>query len=163
MTIDDTTLSDDWYQSLVDDCRAIVTEAVFHSRWELIAGYHALGRRIVDEKRLVWNERGNGRTLSRVSKSTGIGERELYRAIQFYKKYPDINLLPNGKNISWHKITNELLPAVPDTIEKPNFDAVNYRNWYTKLASCPTRLGWDSIKSERFTQWHNAGKEFMEW
>lgn len=97
----------DWYDSLVSDCCAIVTEATFNSRWELIVGYHQLGRRIATDN--VWNARGNGRTLTGLSKSTGIGERDLYRAVQFYKKFPSLDLLPGGKNITWNKII-ALLP-----------------------------------------------------
>lgn len=98
----------DWYDSLVSDCRAITIEAVFNSRWELIVGYHQLGKRIATDN--VWNARGNGRTLSALSKSTGIGERTLYRAVQFYKKFPSLDLLPGGKNITWNKII-ALLPS----------------------------------------------------
>jgi hypothetical protein len=103
-------LAGDWYQSLIDDCRAIITEAVFNSRWELIAGYHQLGMRIVEDKNLKWNARGNGETLTGLSKSAGIGERDLYRAIQFYNKYPQLDRLPEGKNISWNKIVTNYLP-----------------------------------------------------
>ena len=112
----------DWYESLVTDCRAIMTEAVFNSRWELIAGYHAIGRRITNEHNLIWNARGNGDTLATLSRSTGIGERDLYRAIQFYKKFPDISTLPDGKNISWNKIVTRLLPeppGLPEPLEPP--------------------------------------------
>ena len=34
---------------LVDDCKAIITEAVFTSRWSLVEGYHTLGKRILEE------------------------------------------------------------------------------------------------------------------
>jgi hypothetical protein len=100
----------DWYESLVTDCRAIMTEAVFNSRWALIEGYHAMGKRIANETQLVWNARGNGQTLNDLSKSIEMSERRIYSAIQFYNKYPDINTLPQGKNISWNKIVTELLP-----------------------------------------------------
>ena len=33
----------DWYQSLIDDCGAIIVEAEFSSRWVLVEGYHSLG------------------------------------------------------------------------------------------------------------------------
>ena len=60
---------------------------------------------------------GNSEVLSQVTLLSGIKERELYRAIQFYDKYPDLDFLPDGKNISWHKIVNNLLPDSPE--EKP--------------------------------------------
>lgn len=110
----------DWYESLVDDLVAIHTEAVFNSRWELLVGYHTIGKRIMEETRLVWNARGNGATLSDLSKSTGIMKRDLYRAIQFYKKYPSLDDVPGGKNISWTKVV-ALLPK--ENEPKPS------RNW----------------------------------
>ena len=154
----------DWYTSLIDDCKAIITEAVFNSRWELICGYHALGKRIVTEERLVWNERGNGKTLTDLSKFTGIGERDIYRAMQFYKKYPDVNQLSCGKNITWTKITSELLPAVPSGVASPApaFEYARMKQWYTKASDLHERFSWPSDKAERFTKWHNAGKEFFE-
>jgi len=36
----------EWYDLLVEDCKAIVTEAVFTSRWALVQGYWELGQRI---------------------------------------------------------------------------------------------------------------------
>ena len=98
-----------WYQSLVDDVRAAHVEAVHNSRWELLAGYHAIGERIATEKRLKWNERGNGATLQGLAKSTGVSGRNLYYAIKFYEMFPRLEDVPNGKNISWHKVTTQLL------------------------------------------------------
>ena len=35
----------DWYSSLIDDCKAIITEGVFTSRWALVEMYWNLGER----------------------------------------------------------------------------------------------------------------------
>jgi hypothetical protein len=110
-------IPDDEFQSLVDDCIAIITEAEFTSRWARVEGYHALGKRIATDR--IWNQRGNGETLSRVTKFTGIKERNLYRAVQFYEMYPNLNLLPEGKNVSWHKICNDYLPEPRDDLKDP--------------------------------------------
>ena len=113
----------DWYESLVTDCRAIMTEAVFNSRWELIVGYHQLGKRIAtDGQYKKWNARGNGETLSGLIKSLGMSQANVYRALSFYDKFPDINTLPQGKNISWNKIVTRLLPeppGLPEPLEPP--------------------------------------------
>jgi hypothetical protein len=101
------------FQALVDDCRAIITEAVFTSRWALIEGYHALGKRIVKDNYFKTYERGNMKKLSVLSTFSGIHERDLYRAIQFYEKYPDLRDVPQGKNISWNKIITKYLPDRP--------------------------------------------------
>jgi hypothetical protein len=105
------------YQSLVDDCIAIVTEAVFTSRWSLVEGYHMLGERIVNDNYYKGYERGNQKMLTDLSTSTGINERDLYRAIQFYQKYPNLNNVPEGKNISWNKLITKYLPDRPHTTD----------------------------------------------
>lgn len=103
----------DWYQLLVDDCKAIITEAVFTSRWALVEGYHQLGERIVNENNLSRKEIYRKKIVQGLAQSIGISARTLHYAIQFYGTYPDINKLPYGKNISWNKIITELLPAPP--------------------------------------------------
>lgn len=107
----------DWYQSLVDDCKAIVTEAVFTSRWALVEGYHMLGERIITEKNLDRKEIYGKKILTGLSESTGINERDLYRAIQFYEKYPNLRDVPEGKNISWNKLITKYLPDRPHTTD----------------------------------------------
>lgn len=96
---------------MVEDCRAILTEAVFNSRWALIDGYHQLGERIVTDDNYQKWAKGNGASLSGLADNIGISERTLYRAIQFYEKYPDTDKLPEGKNISWNKVVTQYLPA----------------------------------------------------
>jgi len=101
----------DWYQSLVDDIVATKTERIFTARWEIICCYHDIGRRLVEDQDYQRYSHGNGKLLSQVSKDTEISERDLYRSIQFFTLYPDLDRLPDGKNISWHKVCNNLLPA----------------------------------------------------
>ena len=100
----------DELQSLIDDIKSTITETKFVARWVLVEGYHKIGERLQGVKT-------NKEILSRVTLSTGIHERNLYRAIQFYDMYPDLNKLPEGKDTSWHKICNEYLPAPKDKEE----------------------------------------------
>ena len=111
----------DWYDLLVEDCKAIITEAVFISRWAKVEGYHQLGERIVTETNLARKEVYGKKILSGLSKSIGVGERTLYRAVQFYDKYPRLDTLPDGKNISWNKIITQYLPA-GDGDDKPAWE-----------------------------------------
>ena len=117
-----------WYSRLVEDCKDIITEAVFTSRWALVEGYHQLGGRIVAENNLDRKEVYGKNILTDLSKSIGVSERNLYRAIQFYEKYPQLDTVPEGKNISWNKIVTKYLPQPrgegtlpPDPIE-PKLD-----------------------------------------
>lgn len=80
----------------------------------MIEGYHKLGERINKEKKR-FNRAGlYGKKISEtIAESLGKSVRTINRAVQFYKKYPDINKLPEGKNISWSKIVRDYL-SEPD-------------------------------------------------
>lgn len=113
-------IQSDWYNLLVDDCKSILTEAVYRSRLELLEGYHQLGKRITEDVNWQKHSKGNGSCLTDLSNNTGIGERDLYRAIQFYNKFPDVEQvyeLPEGKNISWSKVVNNYLPSTKEVID----------------------------------------------
>ena len=100
----------DWYQCLVDDCKAIITEAVFNSRWALVEGYHALGERIVTDENYQKAAKGNLSSWQDLANNIGISCRSVRYAIQFYEKYPQLDLVPEGKNITWNKIITKYLP-----------------------------------------------------
>src|SRR4030042_5918806 len=105
-------INQEWYQLLIEECKAIITEAVFTSRWSLVEGYWNLGKRIRDEQNLKRQDIYGKKILSGLSNSIGVGERTVYRAIQAYDKFPDINKLPEGKNITWNKLITKYLPEV---------------------------------------------------
>ena len=109
---------EEWYELLVDDCKAIITEAVFTSRWALVEGYHALGERIKNDTEFEKFSKGNRLVCNTLANNIGISERTIYYAVQFYDKYPSLDVVPEGKNISWHKIVNKYLPA-PESIIAP--------------------------------------------
>ena len=103
---------EEWYKLLLEDCEAIKTEMYFVSRWSIVEGYWNLGKRILEEygrfKKLGLSEK---EIRSYMTRDTSLSDRTIRRAIQFAKKYPDINLIPEGKNISWNKIVNKYLPG----------------------------------------------------
>ncbi len=93
-------MEEEKYQEFIEECKAIITEAVFTSRWSLVEGYHHLGQRVIEQ----------GETPLRVAQSLGKSERTIQYAVQFAEKFPNIDLLPEGKNISWRKVI-ALLPS----------------------------------------------------
>lgn len=96
-----------FYDRLVDDCKDIVTEAVFTSRWALVEGYWQLGQRInEDAERLPITE-----LLQGLAVDLDVKERTLWYAVQFFRKYPTLDNVPEGKNISWNKLITKYLPA----------------------------------------------------
>ena len=98
-----------WYGSLVDDCQAILTESLFNSRWELLAGYHAVGRRIVEDEQYQKHAKGNQVACKTLANNLSISERTLYYAIKFYELFPVLERLPGGKSASWNKVITEYL------------------------------------------------------
>ncbi len=97
-----------WYLSLIDDVETLVVEGTFSHHWTLIETYHHIGRRILLDKE-------NFGTLSinkitqRIAEDTGRGQRMLQYAVKFHEKFPDLALLPEGKNVTMRKIINMYL------------------------------------------------------
>lgn len=89
--------------NLVEEIKNIKVEFEFTARWSVVEMYHHIGELLVSQVTEV--------SLNELSPLVEISGRNLQRAVQFYKAYPDINLLPEGKNVSWHIIANKLLPA----------------------------------------------------
>jgi N6-adenosine-specific RNA methylase IME4 len=100
----------DWYKELVDECKAIITEAVFTSRWALVEGYWNLGKRIRDDLNWSKGQQNSLYNSQDLAKSIGLSERTLNYACATYDKYPDIQTLPEGKNITWNKLITKYLP-----------------------------------------------------
>jgi len=107
----------DWYIHLVNDCKSIITEAVFMSRWALVEGYWSLGRRIEEETRT--RPINVIQLLQDLAKSISISYRTGYYAHQIYLKYPDIQQIPEGKSITWNKLITKYLPKVSVEKETP--------------------------------------------
>ena len=90
------------YFELSEDITNIKVEYSFRMRWDLVEMYHKIGLLIAPRLKEL--------DLVRLSYLTAVSERNLYRAAQFAEKYPDLALLPEGKNTSWHRIANKYLP-----------------------------------------------------
>jgi len=99
-----------WYEDLVEDCKDIITEAIFTSRWALVEGYWNLGKRIREDLNFQEYSEGNKSFLQDLALHLKQSERTLYYAIQCFDTYPDIQQLPEGKNITWNKLITKYLP-----------------------------------------------------
>jgi hypothetical protein len=94
-------------QEVADLVKQIFTEGIHASQWQLIETYHAVGRAMTALP-------DPYKSVSAVAQLSGKSERTIYRCVQFVKKYPDINALPDGKVITWNKIITKYLPAPKD-------------------------------------------------
>ena len=112
-----------WYAELIDDCHTIITEAVYQSRWALVEGYHNFGKRILEdhdnfERANIYGEK----IVNGLAESLNMSSRIIWYAMQFVQKYPDLNEVPEGKNITWNKIITKYLPETKEPInEKENW------------------------------------------
>ena len=110
-----TEITESWYNSLIEDLNGIVDGAVelrFIYSWELIECYHRMGTRILQENdNFERSKIYGGKIVQRVAESIGRSEKTVYNAIKFAKMFPDLNLLPEGKNIVWKHIINKYLTA----------------------------------------------------
>uniref|UniRef100_A0A6M3LTX9 Uncharacterized protein n=1 Tax=viral metagenome TaxID=1070528 RepID=A0A6M3LTX9_9ZZZZ len=110
-----TEITESWYDSLIEDCRDIVVEHEFASRWALVEGYHTLGSRILSENDNFERSQIYGQDIvQRIAISLGKRPRTIYYAVKFASLYPDLNLLNEGKNLSWSHLINKYLTAGED-------------------------------------------------
>lgn len=85
-------------EAIYEECNAIITEAIFNHRFELLQGYHSLGALILE----------SGVTVEDVARKIGHRVKDVHYAVELAKKYPDIDSVPDGKSVSWYKITKTL-------------------------------------------------------
>ncbi|MEK6883835.1 MAG: MT-A70 family methyltransferase [Nanoarchaeota archaeon] len=112
-----TIIKEDWYEALVEECKAIITETIFISRWALVEGYWKLGERISEENENFKRDKIYGEKIVQgLANSLGISTRTIHYAVQAYNKFPKLGNIPEGKNISWNKLITQYLPE-PKKIE----------------------------------------------
>lgn len=91
------------FETLIDDLKAIITEKIFISNWSKVECYHEVGCTII--------ESGHGDAdIENISKALKVSKRTLQRSVQFARKFPMLEELPDGKNTTWHKLCNKYLP-----------------------------------------------------
>lgn len=108
--------NNDLIDDLIEEIKGLLCEGVFQSRWLLLETYHKIGGLLIDA------EKTTPDTVSRLTQEIPKQKRTLYRCVQFVKQFPDINALPEGKNISWSKIVNKYLPEHKEKKDPPTLD-----------------------------------------
>ena len=135
-------ITSEWFQALIDDCKTNIIERRYRIASELLELKWYIGDRILQdvgnfERSAIYGKQ----IVMLVSKSLNCSDRELYRCIQFRKKYPDLDNLPEGKKISWHKIVNQYLPGKPKDGDDPVSDCPHRQvEILIRCARCRERL-----------------------
>jgi len=112
----------EWYKNWVEELKAQVVETEFNIRNEVIRLYHSLGQHVVEKYEDFERAKVYGKHIAEtVAFDIGKGERQVQRAIQFYKKYPDLErfLGEHDKTLSWHQITQKYLPEAKEKSVEP--------------------------------------------
>lgn len=107
----------DWFKELIEEIQAIAVETIFNSRIEIIKGKWMIGQTIENFLKDRNRQELYGKGINNViAQYLHWSEREIARCRQFYNKYPVqdfdtlISVLPEGKNLTWHRITDTILP-----------------------------------------------------
>jgi hypothetical protein len=99
----------DWYKALITELDACIVETSFSARDAIIQGKHFIGKEILAHEEQ-FSKAGYLKASELIAQDLGKSQRDIEQCIQFARKYPDLSLLPQGKAISWHVITRDLLP-----------------------------------------------------
>lgn len=115
----------DWYILLIEELSDIIVETTAVAKETVLEGKWLVGEIIEQavkdfEKSEIYGSKIN----SLLAEDLNWSEREIARCRQFYNKYPAENWekalmkLPEGRNISWHRISNYYLPQPKEGEEK---------------------------------------------
>lgn len=151
----------DNYDEIIEDLRAIIVETETTARLALIEGYHELGKQIINYGL------DKPEFLSQVSKDLQKSTRTIYRILQFVRMYPDLNLLPEGKNVSWHQICNKYLIGKagddPTPIKFTHDDLVSFiyenSNLLADKAQITTKAIYFKITNEQMERYIESRRE----
>ena len=103
-------ITESWYNQLIEDCLDITVETEFASNWALVEGRHLLGSRILqDYEKAQLLRMPDSELVQRIALSIKRSKRTVYYSIQFVRMFPDLNSLPDGKNVRWGHIVNKYL------------------------------------------------------
>jgi N6-adenosine-specific RNA methylase IME4 len=91
-----------WYQEMIRDIKT-------HTHFKIIEAKHYFGKRISEERQRQKIEEGDFYFIEQVSEDLQTSKSEIYRCIQFYKKYPELS--PNQRQLSWDYIKKKELPT----------------------------------------------------
>ena len=110
----------DLYNTMIEDCRAIIVERIYRAATEVIVAHGEIGERIVNDPLYKKYSKQHKDFLEKVARGIGISYSEVCRSIQFYQKFKIVSLsgeswdkFEEGKSISWSKIKQKYLPQNP--------------------------------------------------
>lgn len=108
-------MNEEWYNAIVEDCKAIITEKFYAYNMELIELKHLIGERICTDKNFKKLAGSRNATLKKIFEDIGIGKSDGYACVAFYEKYPKLSTIVESskeqKRLSWNLIKTNYLPV----------------------------------------------------
>lgn len=108
----------DWYDKLLDDLWELAQTKVIEFK-------HSIGKRIIQD----WDKFGKpeygGKFVENLAKDLEISSSDLYKCIQFARKFPqleDLKIVTPLQHLSWRKIVHDYLPEHKKESETPPID-----------------------------------------
>jgi len=138
----------DWYDKLLDDLWELAQTKVIEFK-------HAIGKRVIED----WDKFGKpeygNKFVENLSKDLQVGSRDLYKCIQFSRKFPKLENVykeydTGVKKLTWKWIRNELLPEHKVETETPPIDVGE--NYSIIYADPPWRYDFSETESRKIEQ-----------
>lgn len=96
-------VTQEWYAALIEELKATYVEKRFEERWAKIEMMHLIGKALREHEQVPMTK-----LVGQVSQDTGIHDRNLWFAVQFFDKFPELDQLPDGKATSWTAVRKQL-------------------------------------------------------
>jgi hypothetical protein len=110
-------VSYEWVNALVEEIEALITEVDFNARWMRIEARHHVGEML--RKNEKEHEMRITDLVEKCAERGNVGERELWYYVKLYDMFPDLALLPEGKNASFSAIKKKYLTESSSEREEP--------------------------------------------
>lgn len=129
----------EWYQELLEECKAIMIEKGFVARMEIIEGKWLLGDRILQEQENFERFGYGDKVVPKMANELNLSESHLWKILQFRRKYSTWSAveeqLPQGKAISWHHICQKMLPSAKRKVEPTDCS-----HYWVRCEKCKQKL-----------------------
>jgi len=93
-----------WYQQLIEDLRKLEFEGIVITKWRI-------GKRILEDFKKFGNPGYGEHKLKDIADDMSVSFQEVYRCVQFAKKYPELS--STDESWSWEYVKRNLLPENP--------------------------------------------------
>lgn len=146
-----------WYENLKKDLERLAIEGIVRLK-------HSIGKRILRDFRKFEKPKYGNKKVENLADDLNINKRELYRCIQFAKKYPELPESVTRDKISWREICNKYLPEHKESKRKIRTELDFLRPAVKEASEGTVRVSESGLGLEfkpgyvSYDQWRAVGK-----